>query len=74
LYPKRESDKYTDTIAPAFVIGSSLERATALKIGAPQLSVSFPVSNRVVLDRGYTGFSGGLTLAEDLLSAAVAAR
>ncbi|MDR3288814.1 MAG: hypothetical protein LBT22_05245 [Peptococcaceae bacterium] len=74
LYPKRESDKYTDTISPAFVVGSSLERALALKIGAPQLSVSFPVSNRVVLDRGYTGFSGGLTLAEDLLSAAVTAR
>jgi len=74
LYPKRESDKYTETLTPAFVIGSSLERALALKIGAPHLSVSFPVSNRVALDRGYTGFSGGLTLTEDILSAAVAAR
>jgi nitrogenase molybdenum-iron protein beta chain len=74
LYPKRESDKYAETLTPAFVVGSSLERALALKIGAPHLSVSFPVSNRVAIDRGYTGFSGGLTLTEDILSAAVAAR
>ena len=74
LYPKQNSDKYAETIAPAFVIGSSLERSLALKIGAPHLSVSFPVSNRAVLGRGYTGFEGGLILIEDLLSSAVAAR
>jgi nitrogenase molybdenum-iron protein beta chain len=74
LYPKRESDKYAETITPAVVIGSSLDRSLALKIGAPHLSVSFPISNRAVLNRGYTGFEGGLTLIEDLLSAAVAAR
>jgi nitrogenase molybdenum-iron protein beta chain len=74
LYPKRESDLYAETIAPAFVVGSSLERALALKIGAPHLSVTFPVSNRAILSRGYTGFDGGLLLIEDLLSAAVAAR
>ncbi|HWQ79516.1 MAG TPA: nitrogenase component 1 [Anaerovoracaceae bacterium] len=74
LYPKQESDKYAETLTPAFVVGSSFERALALKIGAPHLSVSFPVSNRAVLSRGYTGFDGGLTLIEDLLSAAVAAR
>lgn len=74
LYPKRAPDKYAETIAPAFVIGSSLERSVASKIGAPHLSVSFPVSNRAVLGRGYTGFDGGLVLIEDLLSSAVAAR
>jgi nitrogenase molybdenum-iron protein beta chain len=74
MYPKRESDKYAETLSPAFVVGSSLERDLALKIGAPHLSVSFPVSNRAAITRGYTGFDGGLTLTEDLLSAAVAAR
>ena len=74
LYPRRETDLYVDSLTPAFVIGSSLERDLALKIGAPHLSVSFPVANRAVLNRGYTGFTGGLTLAEDLLSAAVAGR
>ncbi|MDR0197139.1 MAG: hypothetical protein LBI36_02830 [Oscillospiraceae bacterium] len=74
LYPKQESDKYAETLSPAMVIGSSLDRATALKMGVPHLSVSFPVSNRAILNRGYIGFEGGLTLIEDLLSAAVAAR
>jgi nitrogenase molybdenum-iron protein beta chain len=74
LYPRRETDLYVDSLSPAFVIGSSLERDLALKIGAPHLSVSFPVANRAVLNRGYTGFAGGLTLTEDLLSAAVAGR
>jgi len=74
LYPKKESDKYAETITPAFVVGSSLDRDLALKIGAPHLSVSFPVANRAAINRGYTGFDGGLTLTEDLLSAAVAAR
>lgn len=73
-YPRKEQDVYSKTFSPAFVIGSSLERDLALQLGAPHLSVSFPVSNRAVLDRGYTGFSGGLTLAEDLFSAAVAQR
>jgi nitrogenase molybdenum-iron protein beta chain len=74
LYPKKESDKYAETVSPAFVVGSSLERDLALKIGAPHLSVSFPVANRAAISRGYTGFDGGLTLTEDLLSAAVALR
>ncbi|MDR1898652.1 MAG: hypothetical protein LBQ55_01430 [Treponema sp.] len=73
-WPRRESELYADTLSPAFVIGSSLERDLALKLGAPHLSVSYPVANRAVLTRGYTGFAGGLALTEDLLSAAFAAR
>jgi nitrogenase molybdenum-iron protein beta chain len=73
-YPRRETDLYVDTLSPAFVIGSSLERDLALKLGTPHLSVSFPVANRAVLNRGYTGFAGGLSLAEDLFSAVVAGR
>ncbi|MDR1388714.1 MAG: hypothetical protein LBJ31_01880 [Treponema sp.] len=72
-YPRRE-DLYAESLAPAFVIGSSLERELALSLGAPHLSVSFPVSNRAVINRGYTGYGGGLTLTEDILSAAVAGR
>ena len=72
--PPPRAGEYGDTLTPAFVIGSGLERDLALKLGVPHLSLSFPVSNRAVLNRGYTGFSGGLTLAEDLISAIVAAR
>ncbi|MEI6205405.1 MAG: nitrogenase component 1 [Desulfuromonadales bacterium] len=66
--------KYQNTFGPAFVIGSSLDRELAIEIGAPHLSVSFPVANRAILDRGYTGFRGGLRLIEDLLGTVVAGR
>lgn len=65
---------YANTFAPAFIAGSSFEREAALELGAGHLSISFPVSNRVIINRGYTGFKGGLTLAEDLLSTLVAQR
>lgn len=65
---------YANSFSPSFVIGSSLERATAEQLGAGHLSVSFPVSNRVIINRSYTGFKGGLTLAEDILSVLITAR
>jgi nitrogenase molybdenum-iron protein beta chain len=41
---------------------------------AGHLSVSFPVADRVALDRGYAGFDGSLSLIEDLLSVIVKKR
>lgn len=73
-WPVTDNGTYQNTFGPAFVLGSSLDRALALEIGAPHLSVSFPVANRALLDRGYTGFRGGLTLIEDLLGVIVAGR
>ncbi|HEY6007880.1 MAG TPA: nitrogenase component 1 [Geobacteraceae bacterium] len=72
--PRYGGQKYFNAFSPAFVLGSSLERELAQSLGAAHLSVSFPVANRAVLDRGYTGYSGGLRLTEDLLSAVVAGR
>jgi nitrogenase molybdenum-iron protein beta chain len=66
--------RYYNAFSPAFVVGSSLDRELAASLGAAHLSVSFPVTNRVVLDRGYTGYQGGLHLIEDLLGAIVANR
>jgi len=74
VWPRGGGQKYYNSFSPAFVVGSSLDRELALSIGAPHLSVSFPVGNRAVLDRGYTGFRGGLRLAEDLISAIVVNR
>jgi nitrogenase molybdenum-iron protein beta chain len=73
-WPSAGSGRYQNVFGPAFVIGSSLDRELALEIGAPHLSVSFPVANRAILDRGYTGFRGGLRLIEDLIGAIVAGR
>ncbi|MEI8244328.1 MAG: nitrogenase component 1 [Lentisphaerota bacterium] len=69
-----EDNYYQDPLSPAIVIGSSLDRTFAASIGAAHLSVSFPVANRAVLDRGYTGYAGGLRLIEDLLGAIVLGR
>ena len=66
--------RYHDAFSPAFVVGSSHERELAGNIGAGHLTVSFPVADRVVLDRGYTGFDGSLSLIEDLLSVLVRER
>lgn len=73
-WPQNTNDKYYDALSPAFLVGSSLEGSTAQKIGAAFLPVSFPVTNRAVLDKGYTGYRGGLSLAEDLFSALVSNR
>lgn len=73
-WPAKSVEKYANTFSPAFVIGSSLEREFAQTIGVPHLSISFPVSNRAVLDRGYTGFRGGLRLIEDIIGVIIAGR
>jgi nitrogenase molybdenum-iron protein beta chain len=73
-WPYNRNDKYYDALSPVFLIGSSLEGSTAQKIGAMFLPVSFPVTNRAILNRGYTGYKGGLSLAEDIFSALVANR
>ncbi len=73
-WPRSHGDRYVNNFIPGFVLGSSLDRELANSLGAPHLSVSFPVANRAVIDRGYTGYRGGLRLTEDLLSAVIAAR
>ncbi|SHJ51715.1 nitrogenase molybdenum-iron protein beta chain [Anaerocolumna jejuensis DSM 15929] len=73
-WPNNHNQKYYDAFGPAFVVGSSIERGLAEKLGANFLSVAFPVSNRVVLNKSYAGFRGALTLIEDLISDLVAAR
>jgi nitrogenase molybdenum-iron protein beta chain len=51
------------------VLGSALEEAVAAELGVPFLPVSFPLSGKVVLDRGYGGYRGAASLLEDLGSA-----
>ncbi|MBW4080715.1 nitrogenase component 1 [Paenibacillus sp. S150] len=48
------------------LIGSSIEQSAAQRLNIPFLPVSFPVADRTVLNKGYAGFTGGLTLLEDL--------
>jgi nitrogenase molybdenum-iron protein beta chain len=49
------------------VLASSLEKFIAPEeLGAAHLSISYPVYDRVVLDRSYGGYRGGLAFVEDL--------
>jgi nitrogenase molybdenum-iron protein beta chain len=73
-WPGPSSGRYRRTFSPAFVLGSRLDRDWAESIGAGHLSVSYPVSNRVVLGRGYAGYDGALSLTEDILSVILASR
>lgn len=67
-------ERYYNSFSPAFILGSSFERDVADKLGAGHLSVTYPVCNRVVLDRAYAGYEGALRLTEDIFGALVASR
>jgi nitrogenase molybdenum-iron protein beta chain len=54
---------------PDLILGSSLERSVAETLHARFLPISFPIANRLILNRSYAGYEGGLTLIEDLGSA-----
>jgi nitrogenase molybdenum-iron protein beta chain len=65
---------YYDAMTPAVILGSAFEIDLAADLNLPVLCVSYPITNRVVLSRGYAGYTGGLTLTEDLLTTLVSAR
>ena len=73
-WPRPDGTRYYRALSPAFVLGSRLDKDFADGIGAGHLSVSYPVSNRVVLNRGYAGYYGALNLTEDIFSSILQAR
>jgi nitrogenase molybdenum-iron protein beta chain len=73
-WPYNNNQKYYNALEPLYIIGSVVERTLAAQYNAGFLSVAFPVSNRAVLNKGYAGFRGALTLTEDILSNLVASR
>lgn len=50
------------------ILGSAWERVLAKEINGYCLSVSMPVSDRLVFDRSYVGYTGALRLVEDIYS------
>lgn len=73
-WPRNRNDRYFDAFNPTVVIGSVFERDLAQEFGFPLLTLSYPVTNRVVLNRSYAGFNGALSLTEDLIGIIVAGR
>ncbi|MDR3164182.1 MAG: hypothetical protein LBU13_01225 [Synergistaceae bacterium] len=70
-HPENRGERYFDGHSPLFILGSSIEKAVAQKRGAAQLSISFPAFNRMIVDRGYAGYRGGLHLFEDIVGSLV---
>ena len=66
-HPRNRAQRYFDDLSPLYIIGSTLEKRTATGRGARHLSVSFPTYDRLITDRGYAGYRGGLHLFEDLI-------
>ena len=48
-----------------YVLGSSLDKDLGDDLGALHLSTSFPITDRVILNRHYAGYRGAIGLAED---------
>jgi nitrogenase molybdenum-iron protein beta chain len=73
-WERNRNHVYYEPLSPVVIFGSVYERDYAEELGFPLLSISFPVTNRVVFNKAYAGFNGGLALAEDSFGLLVAAR
>jgi nitrogenase molybdenum-iron protein beta chain len=73
-WERNRNHVYYEPFSPAVIFGSVYERDYAEELGVPLLPISFPITNRVVFNKTYAGFSGGLALAEDSFGLLVAAR
>lgn len=73
-WPRPDGSRYYQPFSPAFVLGSRIDKELAENLGIAHLSVSYPISNRVIIRHGYAGFHGGLALTEDVYTVALAAR
>lgn len=51
---------------PPLIVGTSWDRDLAKQLGGYHLSIALPITDRLVLDRAYAGYQGGLRLIEDI--------
>ncbi len=73
-HPRNEGDRYFNNEAPQFILGSTYDKYLANNIGAKTLAVSYPITNRLIVNKGYAGFNGGLNLLEDIIGVLVIGR
>jgi nitrogenase molybdenum-iron protein beta chain len=74
IWEKDSNQKYYDSLGPSVILGSVFEKELSDEFQYPLITLAFPVTNRVVFNRTYAGFNGGLTLVEDVFSSLVAGR
>jgi nitrogenase molybdenum-iron protein beta chain len=73
-WQRNRNERYYDSMSPAVIVGSVLERDLAAEFNIPLVAVTYPLTNRVALNKAYAGINGGLSLTEDVLGALVAGR
>ncbi len=54
---------------PPLIIGSLWDKDIAKELGGYYLGINLPITERLILDRAYVGYRGGLRLLEDLYTA-----
>ena len=74
VWPENRGGKYYNSFSPAFILGSSFEKDLADEFKIPHLSVSYPITNRVVMDRSYVAYDGAISLTEDIFTTLVGGR
>jgi nitrogenase molybdenum-iron protein beta chain len=73
-WERNRNHQYYEPLSPAVLFGSSFEKDFADELGIPLLTISFPATSRVIFNKTYAGFNGGLALAEDAFSLLIAGR
>jgi nitrogenase molybdenum-iron protein beta chain len=73
-WPRNRNNRYYDPLNPTVILGSAFERDLSAEFGYPLIPVSFPLTSRCVMNRGYAGFAGGLSLTEDIITYLVMGR
>jgi len=74
LDKNRTNDVKEDFIKQEFgeltplILRSSWDVEIASQLGGYYLGISTPISERLIMDRSYAGYRGGLRLAEDVFS------
>jgi nitrogenase molybdenum-iron protein beta chain len=74
VWPRNRGGRYYDSLGPAVIVGSAHERDLAQEFGFPLVPVTFPLTSRCVMNRAYAGFTGGLSLTEDIITYLVMGR
>jgi nitrogenase molybdenum-iron protein beta chain len=74
VWPRNRNNRYYDSFGPVVMLGSAFERDVAGEFGFPLVPITFPLTNRCVMNRAYAGFTGGLALTEDIITYLVMGR
>jgi nitrogenase molybdenum-iron protein beta chain len=66
-----EKIRNTDFAGFPLILGSSWEKQLSQEIGGNYVNISYPVIERLIMNSGVAGYSGGLKLLEDIYTAAL---